>query len=109
MVKLFRTHIGEEIIGKVISSIENKSPAVINIKNPCILVNVPVANSQPKLSMQPILTYLDNDVVEFKADSFMAEGIPVVEIRNQWESVFGSGIITKESEIITKQPGLHKL
>ena len=90
-VKLFRLNSGEEVLAKVLECVGSEWV----IKNPAVLL--PVGNG--KLGLAPWLPYCETDgmVLPEKAIAFVS--VPKVQLVNDYNTNFGSGIVVPENEI----------
>jgi hypothetical protein len=75
---------------------ESDKVAHVTIKEPVQVVNVPprAANEQPGIAFMPFLEYATEfkTGIKIKTEDILTVTTPVVELENQYNSVFGSGI-----------------
>lgn len=92
MIRVLKLTTGEELVGEVTVTDENT-----HLKNPCIVQLVPSrANpEQPMMAMVPYAITVDGHKIQIKNSHIVWSGEPVKEVYNQYNSMFGSGIIVK--------------
>ena len=89
-IKVIRLVTTEELIGEWD---QEKS----SITNPVVMVPV----SKDKIGFQPWITLSDDDEIVLKDQHIMAIVTPDIKLQNEYNRVFGSGLIMPdESEII---------
>lgn len=94
MIKIVKLITGEELIGNV----DRNSDFVI-INKPCILQIVPSRNNpeQPMMALIPYASYCEKHRVTISLDKVIWEESPVQELYNQYNSIFGSGLVVPNS------------
>jgi hypothetical protein len=88
-IKVVRLVSGEELIGEW-----NEEKNIIN--NPVIMV--PIAKDQ--LGFQPWIPYSDEEDVQLKDQHIMTVLTPDKKLQNEYNKVYGSGIIMPDDEKI---------
>ena len=88
-IKVVRLVSGEELIGEW-----NEEKTIIN--NPVIMV--PIAKDQ--LGFQPWIPYSKDEDVQLKDQHIMAIVTPDKKLQNEYNRVFGSGLIVPEDDKI---------
>ena len=88
-IKVVRLVSGEELIGDW-----NEEKTIIN--NPVIMV--PIAKDQ--LGFQPWIPYSDQEDIQLKEQHIMTVLTPDKKLQNEYNRVFGSGLIVPEDDKI---------
>ena len=92
-IKLIRLSSGEDIIGDL-SYQDPNDPDAITIENPCLVY---IAQGTPgkgaQIGMTRWMPYADNKVFSIKKAFIVTDCDPVDDLRQQYDSVFGSGLI----------------
>ena len=88
-IKVIRLVTAEELIGEWN---EEKS----SIMNPVVMVPV----SKDKIGFQPWITLSDEEEISLKDQHIMAVVTPDIKLQNEYNRVFGSGLIVPETENI---------
>jgi len=88
-IKVLRLVTAEELIG---DWNQEKS----SITNPVVMVPV----SKDKIGFQPWITLSDDDEIVLKDQHIMAVVTPDIKLQNEYNRVFGSGLIVPETENI---------
>ena len=88
-IKVLRMVTAEELIGDW-----NQEKSVIT--NPVVMVPV----SKDKIGFQPWITLSDDDEIVLKDQHIMAVVTPDIKLQNEYNRVFGSGLIVPETENI---------
>lgn len=90
MIKIIKIITGEEIIGEV-----SENSDTITIKKPCILQIIPSRSNpeQPAMGLFPYASYVDNHSITLKNQDIIWKEDPVKELYNQYNSVFGNGLV----------------
>jgi hypothetical protein len=75
---------------------ESDKVSYITIKEPVQVVNVPprAANEQPGIAFMPFLEFSNEfrTGIKIKTEDILTITTPVIELENQYNQVFGSGI-----------------
>lgn len=97
MIKILKLVTGEEIIGDI-DEIANQLNQV-KLAKPCILQFVPSRSNPEQVSMGliPYAPYAKDHTVYVDEDAIIWQQEPVDELRNQYNSIFGSGIVVSKS------------
>ena len=88
-IKVVRLVSGEELIGEW-----NEEKTIIN--NPVIMV--PIAKDQ--LGFQPWIPYAEEETMTFKEQHIVVVLTPDSKLQNEYNRVFGSGLLVPEEKII---------
>ena len=88
-IKVIRLVTAEELIGEWD---QEKS----SIMNPVVMVPV----SKDKIGFQPWITLSDDDEIVLKDQHIMAIVTPDIKLQNEYNRVFGSGLIVPEDDKI---------
>ena len=88
-IKVVRLISGEELIGDW-----NEEKTIIN--NPVVMV--PIAKDQ--LGFQPWIPYSDEEDVQLKNHHIMTVLTPDKKLQNEYNRVYGSGLIVPEENLI---------
>ena len=89
-IKVLRMITAEELIGEW-------NPEKNCIINPVVMVPV----SKDKIGFQPWITLSDEEEISLKDQHIMAIVTPDIKLQNEYNRVFGSGLVMpEESEII---------
>lgn len=97
MIKILKLVTGEELLGDV-DEIANQLNQLKFVK-PCILQLVPSRNNPEQVGMAliPYATYAKDHTIMVDKDSVVWEQEPMDELRNQYNSIFGNGIVLAKS------------
>ena len=88
-IKVLRMVTAEELIGDW-----NQEKSVIT--NPVVMVPV----SKDKIGFQPWITLSEEEEISLKDQHIMAIVTPDIKLQNEYNRVFGSGLIVPETENI---------
>ena len=88
-IKVIRLVSGEELIGEW-----NEEKTIIN--NPVIMV--PIAKDQ--LGFQPWIPYSEEEDIQLKEQHIMTVLTPDAKLQNEYNRVYGSGLVVPEENII---------
>ena len=88
-IKVIRLVTAEELIGDW----DREKSSIIN---PVVMVPV----SKDKIGFQPWITLSDDDEIVLKDQHIMAVVTPDIKLQNEYNRVFGSGLIVPETENI---------
>lgn len=96
MIKIVKLISGEEVIGEVTESNDS-----ITIKKPCVLQIVPSRTNpeQPAMGLFPYASYVDNHTITLKEQSVVWKEDPVKELYNQYNSIFGNGLVVASGKL----------
>lgn len=99
-IRVFHMMNGDMVIGDILSM----NGDMVKVKMPCYIMVNPTSNpNQPSVSFTPMTMFHKDDEYDLKISfsSIAIEPYPCSEnIRNAWNSMFGSGIITPDSKLI---------
>ena len=88
-IKVLRLVTAEELIGEW----DQEKSSIIN---PVVMVPV----SKDKIGFQPWITLSDDDEIVLKDQHIMAIVTPDIKLQNEYNRVFGSGLILTENDKI---------
>lgn len=90
MILVTKLTTGEELIGTVVEDGEK-----VIIKKPCYLQMVPsqARPEQPMMALVPYAPYVEDHSVSVTKASVVWQEKPIKELYNQYNSVFGSGLV----------------
>lgn len=98
-VMCIRLPAGEEIMGEIVS----QNASMITIQNPAAVMLVPGQSdtSRVNIGLMPWLPYSDQDQFDISRDKILTLHAPNVELLNNYNRMFGSGIqLVTNSSII---------
>lgn len=97
MIKILKLVTGEELLGDA-DEVANQLNQIKFVK-PCIIQLVPTRSNpeQVGIALIPYATYTKNHTIMIDKESVVWEQEPVDEIRNQYNSIFGNGIVLAKS------------
>lgn len=87
-IKCYKLVTGEEIVAQE----QESGDDYVIIKEPIAMVAVPGQNGQYGYGMMPFLPFFDTDRFNIAKKNIMLSGVPVTDILNKYNSMFGSGI-----------------
>ena len=99
MIKILKLVTGEEILGEV-EAIRHAGESVkLSVKSPCILQFVPSRNNPEQIGMAlvPYAAHTKDHTIVVDEASIVWQQEPVDELRNQYNSIFGNGIVIAKS------------
>jgi hypothetical protein len=88
-IKVLRMVTAEELIG-------DWNEEKISIINPVVMVPV----SKDKIGFQPWITLSDEEEISLKDQHIMAIVTPDIKLQNEYNRVFGSGLVVPENDKI---------
>lgn len=89
MINIIKLSTGEELIGDV-----SDSASKYKIVNPCMLQLIPSRNNnEPTMGMFPYAVHTKEHTILVGKEHVIWMEEPVKELYNQYNSVFGSGIV----------------
>lgn len=97
MIKILKLVTGEEIIG------DASGESVVVLDKPCALQLIPSrANpEQPMMALIPYASYSKEHKILIPEDKIVWSAEPIEELYNQYNSIFGSGIVVaKQSSFL---------
>ena len=99
-ILIVRLFTGEQILGDVDL---NHSATHIKVKHPTIIQAGPNPRTgQVDVHMAPLLTLAEEKEVEIARASLMFHYTPVVDIKNKFNQLFGSGIVLADPSALLK-------
>ncbi len=92
-IKILRLISGEEVLGEVDHDKENET---YTINDPVVLRWMPSKDNpeKPTLNILSLVPHSEDDVVTIKAQHVLWGIVPLEELVNEYNTVYGSGIIT---------------
>jgi hypothetical protein len=89
MIKIVKLITGEELIADVTAD-----GITMTLSKPCALQMVPSRKDpdQPMMGMFPYAAYTYDHSIDVAIDKIVWDATPVIELYNQYNSAFGSGI-----------------
>jgi hypothetical protein len=96
MIKIVKLVTGEEVIGEVENSTDTTK---LTLKSPCALHLVPSRSNPDQVGMAlvPYASQGKEHKVAIAISAIVWEQEPVDELRNQYNSIFGNGIVIAKS------------
>lgn len=93
-VKCFKLISGEDVIGAVKNTAEN----CYVLESPATILMQPSPEGRVNMAIMPFMAYTgDSDVVIFK-HAIAAEGDPDQQVVNEYNRIFGSGIVVPSNK-----------
>jgi hypothetical protein len=94
MIRILKLVTGEEIIGD-----SSEAHGEITVKKPCYIQLVPsrADPEQPAMALMPYAAYTKDHKVVIDISSVIWSEEPIVELYNQYNSLFGSGIVIPQN------------
>lgn len=92
MILVLKIVTGEEIVADVTENEDSFS-----LKRPAYIQYVPSRTNQdqPLLALAPYAVYVEDYTIDIPRSSVIWKAKPVKEMYNQYNSIFGSGIVLK--------------
>lgn len=87
---------GEEVIADA----EASQLGYLELKNPMVLMGRPDESGKIRMGMIPFAQFTEDKVVRLYPHAIVADYKPAVEILNQYNRVFGSGIQLATADMI---------
>ena len=97
-LKLLRLRSGEDVICEVLK----ESAEFIYIKNPAMLMPVGSQGQQMQMGMAPWMPFSDQNEFEIPRDWLVVMSDVVKDIANNYNQIFGSGIVVPDVKVDTK-------
>ena len=97
-LKLLRLRSGEDVICEVLK----ESAELIFIKNPAMLMPVGSQGQQMQMGMAPWMPFSEQNEVEIPRDWLVVMSDVVKDIANNYNQIFGSGIVVPDVKVDTK-------
>jgi hypothetical protein len=93
-IKLIVMKSGMNLLGDIV---EDKGDSIV-VKNPAMISPIPGDNG--RLGFLPYLQLSTLDTCEFMMEDIMHVFPPVIALRNDWNRMYGTGIIAANQELI---------
>ncbi len=96
-IKLIKLLTGEELLSDVISATEDGG---LHLKNPVRVVMIPNKTDprgHPNVGLAPWAEFAEEKEIKIKGFHVVAVTTPVTEFRNQYNQMFGNGLVTPPS------------
>lgn len=92
MILILKLVTGEELIGDC-----QEKDNVLTVKQPCVIQMMPSRNNPevPSIGLIPYVPYAEDHSIVIQRSSIIWETKPVKEMYNQYNSIFGSGLIVR--------------
>ena len=97
-LKLLRLRSGEDAICEVLK----ESAELIFIKNPAMLMPVGSQGQQMQMGMAPWMPFSEQNEFEIPRDWLVVMSDVVKDIANNYNQIFGSGIVVPDVKVDTK-------
>lgn len=97
-LKLLRLRSGEDVICEVLK----ESAELIFIKNPAMLMPVGSQGQQMQMGMAPWMPFSEQNEFEIPRDWLVVMSDVVKDIANNYNQIFGSGIVMPDVKVDTK-------
>ena len=97
-LKLLRLRSGEDVICEVLK----ESAEFIYIKNPAMLMPVGSQGQQMQMGMAPWMPFSEQNEFEIPRDWLVVMSDVVKDIANNYNQIFGSGIVVHDIKVDTK-------
>ena len=97
-LKLLRLRSGEDVICEVIT----ESAEYVKIKNPAMLMPVGSQGQQMQMGMAPWMPFSEQNEFEIPRDWLVVMSDVVKDIANNYNQIFGSGIVVPDVKVDTK-------
>ena len=97
-LKLLRLRSGEDVICEVLK----ESAELIFIKNPAMLMPVGSQGQQMQMGMAPWMPFSEQNEFEIPRDWLVIMSDVVKDIANNYNQIFGSGIVVPDVKVDTK-------
>ena len=90
MIRILKLGTGEEIIGD-----SSEAHGEITVKKPCYIQIVPsrADPEQPAMALMPYAAYTKDHKVVIDISSIVWSEEPLIELYNQYNSLFGTGLV----------------
>jgi len=90
MIKILKLISGEELIADVV-----ESNGTFTLDKPCALHMVPSRSNpeQPSMALIPYAAYTEDHKISVNSSSVVWSETPLKELYNQYNSIFGNGIV----------------
>ena len=95
-IKVYKLINGEEIITKV----TGEEGDVISTENPATIVMQDQGGGRVGLGMAPYMPYIESKKVSIAKSAIASYGVPDDKLVNEYNRIFGSGIITPPKGLI---------
>ena len=97
-LNLLRLRSGEDVICEVLK----ESAELIFIKNPAMLMPVGSQGQQMQMGMAPWMPFSEQNEFEIPRDWLVVMSDVVKDIANNYNQIFGSGIVVPDVKVDTK-------
>jgi hypothetical protein len=98
---------GEDVIGDV----NGIAPTTTSLKNPCVIILVPDAQNKERVGVQlrPLCPFSTDKLISINESAIIYRSTPVQELENQYNTLFGSGLVIAGSIPAKGQGGAPSL
>ena len=99
-LKLMRLKSGEDIVVELLDGKESQQH--ITVKNPAMLVPVGDGRTSMQMGLMPWMPFSASKEYEIPKDWIIVVTEPLKEIANNYNQIFGSGIVVPDMKVDTK-------
>lgn len=96
-IKVYKLTTGEEVLAEVVSETED----LVKLKNPVLVVMQRTQTGETALGFMPFMAYVADKTVVVKTDKIILDSEVDEQLVNQYNSIFGSGIVVPPKTLIT--------
>lgn len=98
MIKILKLTTGEELIADV----KDENGTYVLLDKPCSLQIIPSRSNpeQPSMALIPYAMYTESHKISLKREFIVWSEEPLKELYNQYNSIFGSGIVLSKNNIV---------
>jgi len=103
-IKLVRIITGESIVAEISYKLEGKNDVVL--KNPCTLglLRSPNDPNSVNVQLRPWEPFTEEREIEISSDKIIYTVSPVQDLLNNYNQIFGSGLVVAPAGTIPKKP-----
>lgn len=94
-IKLLRLVTGEDVLAEIVDS----GDVAYQIRNPLIVYIRPTETGVPSVGLSQWIPYSADKEFTIKNDRVVVESNPAEDLRNQYDRVFGAGIIMPSAKL----------
>lgn len=105
-IKLVRLTVGQDVVGEVVAD----NPMTITLRNP-LIVAPQINEGRIEVNLAPFCIFSEEKEFAIDKGSVMFINTPVQDLKNQYNTIFGSGIVVASADATSKlgKPGHLKL
>lgn len=97
--KIVKVQTGEELIANVTENFEGDKTVSYTLKNPCMVVPMPTKGGGASIAVVPWMASVKEQKMTVPASYVMFTADPAVDLANEFNSAFGSGIVVPKSDV----------